>query len=441
MLFRFVALAFEQVDVGGARAEKRDLFVIDQLPHGAYVRVAGVAVEKDDPRAHPEHGHEPVPHHPGGGRHVEDRVRPLQVGMDDKLLELVDQYPADALDHALGLPRRAGGKHDIDGMVEVYLLEVDLTFPGAHSQKRPVAFGAPYRSYVGGCADVGDDDDLFYGGHGVYDRPHIRKQGECLVLVRVPVDGEEHLRGYLAEPVDDRLHAQLRAARGPGGADARGGEHGDCRLRDVGHVADHPVVLRHPQLSQGARHPADRAIELIVGCLHGRPGLALEDEGRPVVPVPEQVFGEIEPRAGEPPGAGELLQVLHRLFRPLRCLDADEIPDAGPELLDIGDRPVIKLEIAGEMRLQPVVDEPDKPRHVGVPDLLCRRRPKRLLHVISSGALPPFSSAYDRKYFTFCQALFARPLKLSYTFRMRYSLVPRPIFAAWSSCTFQSTSG
>ena len=104
MVFRLVALAFQQVDIGGARPEEGDLLVVHELPHGAKVGISGVAVEEDDLRADPEGGDEPVPHHPGRGGHVDNRVIPLQVAWRTSSFNWLIRMPPTLWTMHFGLP-------------------------------------------------------------------------------------------------------------------------------------------------------------------------------------------------------------------------------------------------------------------------------------------------------------------------------------------------
>ena len=66
----------------------------------------------------------PVPHHPAAGGDVKDPVLALEIRMEDQLFQVVDQNAARPLDHALGLARGPGGKHDEDRMVEGQLFKL-----------------------------------------------------------------------------------------------------------------------------------------------------------------------------------------------------------------------------------------------------------------------------------------------------------------------------
>ena len=63
-----------------------------------------------------------------------------------------------------------------------------------------------------------------------------------LAGVAVAVGGDQHLRLDLAEAVEHALDAEIRRARRPDRAEARGGEHRDDRLRHVRQVAGDPVA-------------------------------------------------------------------------------------------------------------------------------------------------------------------------------------------------------
>ena len=66
----------------------------------------------------PRGGDEPVPHHPAAGREVEDPVVGAEVGVQDQLLEVLEERAARAVHHALGQAGRAGRVHDVQRMIE-----------------------------------------------------------------------------------------------------------------------------------------------------------------------------------------------------------------------------------------------------------------------------------------------------------------------------------
>ena len=109
------------------------------------------------------------------------------------------------------------------------------------------------------AADVGHVDD---GPERRQPRSHLRHllaAVDELVAVAVAGDGEQHRRLELAEPVEHAPRAELRRARRPDGAEARRGEEGDERLRDVREVRDDAVAALHAELAAGRRAPAPPA--------------------------------------------------------------------------------------------------------------------------------------------------------------------------------------
>ncbi len=112
--------------IARAAAKDRDLLFLNQLPHGARVRIIRIPIVEHDCRANRQRTQQPIPHHPTARRDVHDPVGALQVCVQEQFLEMVDQHPARPLHHAFGLTRRARREHDVERMIEGKLLEFDF---------------------------------------------------------------------------------------------------------------------------------------------------------------------------------------------------------------------------------------------------------------------------------------------------------------------------
>ncbi len=183
----------------------------------------------------------------------------------------------------------------------------------------------------------------------------------ALAVVKITVDGEQHLGRDLAEAVDDALYPEIGRARRPDGPAARRGQHGDRRLGHVGKVAGHAIAgcktERRERLSKarnGIVHlaPAQRAAHLV---------LAPEDHRRSAILPAQQVFGEVEPGLGEEARAGKFAAVGQSRAAAHLADHAAEAPHLAPELLRFGDRPAPQRAVIGE--LDPV--RPFDPAHEG----------------------------------------------------------------------------
>ena len=73
----------------------------------------------------------------------------------------------------------------------------------------------------------------------------------------------------------------------------------------------------------------------------------MQDRGLGVVLAGEDVLGVVEAGAREPLGAGHLAAAEGALDLAVG-LDAEEVPDRGPEGLEVGDRPAPELVVAVE---------------------------------------------------------------------------------------------
>ena len=99
---------------------------------------------------------------------------------------------------------------------------------------------------------------------------------DCPPAVAVAVDGQQHHRVDLGQPVEDPGHAHLRGAARPHRAEAGAGEHGRQGLGDVREVGGHPVTDAHAGGFESAADPADQLGELGPGQVHGRDGSATD---------------------------------------------------------------------------------------------------------------------------------------------------------------------
>ena len=104
--------------------------------------------------------------------------------------------------------------------------------------------------------EIRNDDDALDRGQLRDDVGHLVEDRQRLAVVPVAVDGEEHARLDLPEAVEHALHAEIRRARRPHGAQARRPEHRADRLGHVGDVRRDPVARRDAQRLQRRSRPA-----------------------------------------------------------------------------------------------------------------------------------------------------------------------------------------
>ena len=152
------------------------------------------------------------------------------------------------------------------------------------------------------------------------------------VAVAVAVDGEEHRRLELRQPIDDAAGAELGRAARPHGAEARGRREGDERLGDVRQVGDDPVARADPEPLQSGARACDLLAQIGERELTPVARLRVGDDRDPVrvLVVADEVLGVVEPGAREPRRARHLL-VGEDCVVPSVRLDLEEVPDRGPE--------------------------------------------------------------------------------------------------------------
>ena len=173
------------------------------------------------------------------------------------------------------------------------------------------------------------------------DRLDVVAAVDVAVAPAVAADREQHLGLDLGEAVDDAACPELRRAARPDGAEAgRGGER-DQRLGDVGQVGDDAVAGPDAEALEAGPGPRDLVAQLArrsarIGsrvCERAMTATRVE-----VLVGADQVLGVVERRAGEPAHARHLVRAQDLGVRRVRA-DLGELPDRGPEALEVRDRP------------------------------------------------------------------------------------------------------
>ena len=271
--------------------------------------------------------------------------------MQHQLLQVLQERPSGAMHHALGETGGAGGVHDVERVVEG---KADGR-RGGRADEHPVG----PQARVAGCPR----SSASHAGRAPR-RP--ARSRECARGPRAPgpasrspsrhSDSRRRRRepwADLAEAVEHPVGAEVGRAGRPDGAQAGRAEHGDHGLGEIGHESRNPVSGRDSFGRQGRRHRAHLLVQLAITDLPLAALLVPEHQGRSIVVIAQQVFGEVEPGAGEPPGPQLRIRRRHpvepndhRVPRiapgPLLGDDAAEAPDLGPECVGPLDRPAVE---------------------------------------------------------------------------------------------------
>ena len=301
------------------------------------VRMERRAVVEHQRRIRCEPRHQPVPHHPAGGREVEEPVAGLQVDVQEMLLAVLEQRPAGPVQDALRRSRGARRVEDVERMLEGEAREGWLARGEAGQHVLPErGSGDPreIRLFVGRT----HDRDALERADLAPDLAHALQRIEALARVPVAVRGEQDLGSDLAETIDHAARAEIRRARRPDGAQRGRREHRDHRLRKIGQVARDPVARSDAPGGERLRQPRDVRAQLGVRDLAAGSSLRPGDQRRRRVPPAEQVLGEVEPCLREPARAGHALRV--QQHRPVLSLaeHAGETPERAPERFGLLDR-------------------------------------------------------------------------------------------------------
>ena len=193
-------------------------------------------------------------------------------------------------------------------------------------------------------------------------------------VVVVAIDREEDLRCYLAEAIDDALHAEVGRARAPCRAQARAREHGDHRLRHVGKNRGNAIAGPH---TVGMKRPGDAGhlvVELAMGQSAADPVLAPEDNRVGVIATTQKVLREVETGFGEPARARHAVVIEdHRAARV--SPDIAEIPEQAPEIRSLSDRPRVQRSVVRKLQPETRVRLQNEGAHARVPHSLRRGCP------------------------------------------------------------------
>jgi hypothetical protein len=269
---------------------------------------------------------------------------------------VLDEHPAVAVHDRLGQPCGPGGEQDIERVLERDALERERSRLGEQV--------APAQGVGRVVRPVRDPHHMLDGWQRGADGGELVAPVDRPVAVAVATDGEQHLGLDLREAPDYAPRAELRRARGPHRAEARGSRERHERLVRVGQVPHDAVAATDAEALEARPGARDLVGQLREGQIHGRAGLRALDH-RDTVGVlrqAEHVLGVVEARAGEPARAGHGV-VGQDTIGPGRRADAIEVPDRAPEALEIVDRPapqrVVVVEAPPALVAQPVEEPPE----------------------------------------------------------------------------------
>ena len=297
----------------------------------------GRAVVHHQGRAGRKRAHLPVPHHPAAGGEIEDPILRLEVGVQQQLLQVLEQGAAGAVHDRLGHAGRARRIQNVDRVVERQLSERDRR--GIVHHKVVVQHRAAERAGHRRRLEERHHDHALQARQAGHDLGELGAHVDRLAVITVAVDRDQHLGLDLAEAVDHPLDAEVGRARRPDRAERGGRKHGDDGLCRVRHHRRHPVARADALAPQRRGELRDLLVQFTVAQLAPPPVLGPGDDRGAIVAVAQQVFSEIELRADEPAGAGHPLAIDQHVLPSPACLHPGVLPERRPEQLRALDRP------------------------------------------------------------------------------------------------------
>ena len=225
----------------------------------------------------------------------------------------------------------------------------------------------PRDDRIGAC--VRHDDDAFERRQRSDDAMQLFQAVVGFAVVVVAIDGEQHLRCYLAKAIDDALHAEVGRARAPCRAEAGAREHRDHGLRHVGKNRGNAIA--GPDAA-GPKRPGDAGhlvVELAMGQSAAHAILTPEDNRIGVITTAQKVLREIQARFGEPARARHAVTIEDHQAARVSAYAA-EIPEQAPEIRSLGDRPGVQRLVVRKLQSETRVRLEHEGAHPRVPDAL-----------------------------------------------------------------------
>ena len=350
---RVIAFLHQQMDIAGGEAKEGNLFLLQDPPDPAQVRMGHIAVIEGQHTAAGQGAQLPVPHHPAAGGDVHHRFMGPDVVLKDDLLHLVQYKAAMGVDHALGFARGTGGEHDEQGRISADLSKLKMLRSGAVNKVIPT--DAVFNVMDAAVVTIVMGNDHLFRLHLGLDQSSLVHHVEDLALIGIAVGGEEDLGMQLGKPVCCGIGADVRGAGAPGSAHCHRGQHGHDGFGNVGHIACHQVAFSHADLAQLGCQAGHLGIQFPAADDTAVVGLISENDGGSVSIVPfQQVFRVIEPGSREPLGAGHFVAILQNTGIGFGGDHMEILPAGAPEFFRFFHGPPVKGGVVRKGLTHPV---------------------------------------------------------------------------------------
>ena len=282
---------------------------------------------------------------------------------------MLEQDPALSVDDRLREPGRTGGEEDPERMVERQLSEVESR--AAACRTEPVPAEDITRRVAGR-----QDDGVRQARERRSERGDHFAPVEVAPAVAISVGRQQDLRLDLGEAVDHGRRPELRSAGGPDRAQARAGEKGGDRLRDIREAGGDAISGLDAEGAKPRRHLGRKRAEVVPGELRRLAGLGrIDDRNLLRRLVAKHVLGVAQLCPWEPLRERHLAPPEHPRRRP-GGTDIEELVDRLPECHDVIDRPLPQALVAGKREASRLREPPRVPRQRRARQLLLRRLPQ-----------------------------------------------------------------
>ena len=131
----------------------------------------------------------------------------------------------------------------------------------------------------------------------------------------------------------------------------------------IGHACGHPVTQADAGSLQAVLQSGDVFTELRPGQLFALTVFCDGNHGHRIIAAPQEVLGEVQRGAGEPPGTGHLCAFEQHAVRLLVKADVEKVDNGLPEVHPLIDGPLVQGRVVIDMQVMALIDKAPKRFH------------------------------------------------------------------------------